>query len=133
MLQEFNCSYREYADGTPPFPANLDRIDDWCRIDYHRQMIDLWGEANKIVGYLKEDEVDDEALHQKFNTLHELCLTLYHEPDTVISQGLKYELKEAEWELYDFIWGENVFRNRSNTVAKWWDQWMFSSNLKELL
>ena len=133
MLHEFSCSYKEYVDGKPSFPANLDRIDNWCKIDYHRQMIDLWGEVNKIVGYLKEDEIDYEAVSQKFNTLHELCLTLYQEPDVIISQGLKYELKEAEWELHDFIWGENLFRNNVNTIAKWWNQWMFSSNLKELL
>ncbi|MBR5376218.1 MAG: hypothetical protein IK139_02955 [Lachnospiraceae bacterium] len=52
--------------------------------------------------------------------------------DPKASEGIKWELKIAEWELYDFVLWDNLFRNTRKSVTLWFDEWCYSTNFEEV-
>jgi len=44
------------------------------------------------------------------------------------TEGAKWELKFAEWELYDFILWDNELKNSRKSVTLWFDEWCYNTN-----
>lgn len=94
---------------------------------YHKQMLDVWGEmSNSLSLYkmVKKKKATMEDLMNQLNSFHRCCYVVYS--DEKNSEGLKWELRIAEWELYDFILWNNEFHNTEKTVTTWFDQWCYA-------
>ena len=99
-------------------------ISNWDNRTFFSQMNDVWGEANKAVEISCEGKT--EKLTQQLKVFSEICSIIYSSPN--ISDGAKYELREAEWELYDFCIWNNELQNTSDSVMRWFDQWLYDIN-----
>lgn len=120
-------SFEEYItsfdDGK--YEINPERIKR--RSIYHR-MLDIWGEVNRArAAWLKwHDEglpEDLASLERQMNLVDRLCYMVYCDENATF--GMKRSLRVAEWELYDFFFMENRFRNTADTVTRWFDQWNY--------
>lgn len=58
--------------------------------------------------------------------VHNLCCIVRADPYN--ANGAKWELRAAEWELYDFFFWGNYFQNSIDTVSKWFDERRFAIN-----
>ena len=99
----------------------------------YRQMLDVWGEmSGSVESYkkYKKKKLTKEELFNQLSAFHRICCTVYKAPN--ITDGAKWELKVAEWELYDFMLWNNEFHNTIKSVTSWFDQWCFGIN-KEML
>ena len=99
----------------------------------YRQMLDVWGEMSGSVESYKKYEkkkLTKEELFNQLSAFHRICCTVYKASN--ITDGAKWELKVAEWELYDFMLWNNEFHNTIKSVTSWFDQWCFGIN-KEML
>ena len=98
------------------------------RHDLHRQLLDVWGEVDSAMSlydkWKKGKAVKDDVLSQ-LNCVHNCCYTIYSDPKS--SPGIIWELKVAEWELYDFILWDNRFKNKRKTVTLWFDEWCYQA------
>ena len=104
--------------------AECQEISDWSNRTFFSQMSDVWGEANKAVEISGEGRTD--KLIQQLKVFSEICSIIYVNPN--ITDGAKYELREAEWELYDFCIWNNELLNTPKSVMKWFDQWLYDIN-----
>jgi hypothetical protein len=99
-------------------------LDELMNRNLLLQMMDIWGEADKAVqAYLSSNT---EATVKQLSNFHDVCNIIYSNPS--IDNDTKWELKVAEWELYDFCLWDNSFHNDSSSVMKWFDQWCYDIN-----
>ena len=99
-------------------------ISDWHERTFFSQMNDVWGEANKAVEISSEGRTN--KLIRQLKVFSEICSIIYMNPN--ITDGAKYELREAEWEIYDFCLWNNELHNTPESVMKWFDQWLYDIN-----
>ena len=95
----------------------------------HRQLLDVWGEVDSAMSLYdkwKKNKATKEDLLSQLECVHNCCYTIYS--DIKSSPGIKWELKVAEWELFDFTIWDNLFRNKRNTVTLWFDEWCYNTN-----
>ena len=88
------------------------------------QFMDIWGEANKVLQAYKKSNTDN--IIKQLRNLHDVCNIIYINDS--IDENIKWELKVAEWELFDFCLWDNQFQNDSVSVMKWFDQWCYDIN-----
>ena len=88
------------------------------------QLMDIWGEANKVIqAYIKSNTED---VQKQLSNFHDVCSIIYL--NNKIDENIKWELKVAEWEMYDFCLWDNRFHNDTTSVMKWFDQWCYDIN-----
>ena len=85
----------------------------------------LWSSAMSINDLAKTKEAYN-RMEKQGELFHHLCNTIYLNPKS--SVGQKWELKCAEWELYDFLFWGNEWNNSAETVTSWFDQWCYDIN-----
>lgn len=100
-----------------------DELALWDAHSFKEQMQDVYGEAARLLKYYKEDASKLDAQWEVFDRF---CKMTYLAPST--TQGERTTLKIAQWELYDYIFGENEFRNDDASVMRWFNQWIFDVN-----
>lgn len=133
-MLDFNnkMSYEDFVS----LPTNVDDVSEsiclsWYERNFLSQMMDIWGEADKTMAAYnkwKNDKNDQnyEAIKSHINVLDKYCRVIYS--DRSKSEGKKYELKVAEWELLDFIFWDNLFENDEKSVMKWFNQFCYDIN-----
>jgi hypothetical protein len=90
------------------------------------QMMDVWGEADKAVQ--THQTKNTEAILKQLSNLHDVCNIVYINDD--ISDDVKWELKVAEWEIFDYCLWDNEFQNDSASIMRWFDQWCYDVNFE---
>ena len=96
----------------------------------HRQLLDVWGEVDASMSLYdrwKKNKISKEDLMSQLECVHNCCYTIYSDPKA--SDGIKWELKVAEWELYDFMLWDNLFKNSKKSVTLWFDEWCYNTNI----
>ena len=106
----------------------------WDVRPFVSHMSDVWGEANRVIQYFDEWRNEDtNDNHEKFlcqiSFFHDVCANIYAN-NTVFEEG-KFELKLAQWELYDYCLWDNTFGNNSKSVMRWFDEWAYQANYVE--
>ncbi len=95
----------------------------------HRQLLDIWGEVDASLSLYdkwKKGKASREDVLSQLECVHNCCYTVYS--DSKDSDGIKWELKVAEWELYDFILWNNEFMNNRRSITLWFDEWCYNTN-----
>ncbi len=95
----------------------------------HRQLLDVWGEVDstmQLYDKCKKKKANIEDVQEQLESVHNACYTIYSNPR--VTEGAKWELKVAEWELYDFILWDNTWNNTRKTVTGWFDEWCYIAN-----
>ena len=104
--------------------------DDYIQLRSTRtflfQMADVTGEVIRLVRRFedwKNNNTDERKYHTVVNYLnivHKFCYIVHSCPN--VTDEEKRELKQAQWELYDYcLWG-NERKNDAKSVMKWFDQ-----------
>jgi len=70
-----------------------------------------------------------EKFMQQIDLFHSICANIYAN-STVYEEG-KFELKLAQWELYDYCLWDNTFGNNSKSIMRWFDEWAYQANYVE--
>ncbi len=97
----------------------------------HRQLLDVWGEVDSSLSLYdkwKKGKASKEDVLSQLECVHRCCYTIYS--DGKASKGIKWELKIAEWELYDFILWDNYLQNTRKSVTLWFDEWCYNTNFE---
>ena len=105
-------------------PLPLAKNSEMSGMSFYSLMNDVWGEANRTVEYHKNGDTDH--LIKQFEVVDHICSRIYMNPDIIDDE--KIELREAHWELYDFCLWDNEWNNTSETVMRWFNQWVFDIN-----
>lgn len=113
----------EFMAQTPEYHGREDELELWVQRSFKQQMQDVYGEAYRLVKYSQESS---DKLSAQWGVLDEFCAMTYLSPRT--TKGEKDTLRLAEWELYDYVFGNNTFGNNSTSVMRWFNQWMFDVN-----
>lgn len=96
--------------------------------DLHHQLLDVWGEVDSALSIYdrwKKGKADEKDVKEQLECVHNCCYTVYS--DEKASEGIKWELKVAEWELYDFVLWDNSFKNNRRSVTLWFDEWCYNT------
>jgi len=94
---------------------DLDSLKKLMDRNFVLQMMDVWGEADKVIQAYKNNK--KENILKQLSNFHDVCNIIYLNEN--IDEKIKWELKVAEWELYDFCLWENLFQNDATSVMKW--------------
>lgn len=125
-MEEY-CSLQEYLKKEFINPFQSDEVlINRQKASYREQLLEVWGEMNNSLSAykrMKKKKTTKESLIRQLESFHRCCYVVYS--DEKNSEGLKYELRVAEWELYDFILWNNEFHNTKKTVTLWFDQWCY--------
>lgn len=100
-----------------------DELELWASRSFKQQMQDIYGEANRLVKYNRDDR---EKVACQWDVFDRFCIMTYSSED--VTEGERDTLKLAEWELYDYVFGSNEFKNDDITVMRWFNQWVFDVN-----
>ena len=104
---------------------DIDTLNVLMERHFFLQMMDIWGEADNVIRiYLNEN--NKEKIQKQLDNFHNVCNIIYLNNN--IDDNVKWELKVAEWELFDFCLWDNFFQNDHITVMKWFDQWCYDIN-----
>ena len=104
--------------------CSSETLEFWQGRSFYVQMMDIWGQASSVI---KEYENDNaEAVKHELSNFSNLCCIIYANQN--ISEGAKWELNIAEWELMDFCLWDNEWNNDAVSVMKWFDQWCYDIN-----
>ncbi len=95
----------------------------WASRSFKEQMQDIYGEAARLIKYHRESK---EKVAKQWEVFDLFCSMTYLAPTT--TKGERETLKLAQWELYDYVFGKNDFRNSSESVMRWFNQWIFDIN-----
>ena len=103
---------------------------DWDVRPFTSHMSDVWGEANRVINYYiqwiqEQTPAAYERLISQTNLFHDVCSMIYAN-STIVEDG-KFELKIAQWELYDYILWGNSLKNDDKRVMRWFNQWVFNA------
>ena len=108
--------------------SNIDKniLESWYNKNRYEQLIDLWDEVDNTVRLYekyKTTKIEQDKLYfmEQLKCVTRDCLIICSDPK--ISNGFKFELKIAEYELYDYMLYDNLFNNTSESVMYWFDQW----------
>ncbi len=105
------------------------RLENANTRNVHFCLVDLWGEVDKLVRAAESDPHGEAVRKQLESTCKMLYVVEHHEQTT---PGLLYELRAAEAILFDFLFGDNVFRSDSRSAMSWFDQWYKGYNFRTL-
>jgi hypothetical protein len=106
------------------------RLESANTRDVHLCLVDLWGEADRLVRAAGEDPRGEDARRQ----LESVCKALYVvENHAQTTPGLLYETRAAEAILFDFLFGDNVFRVDARSAMSWFAQWYKGYNFRTLV
>lgn len=117
----------EFMSQTPEYHGREDELELWAQRSFKQQMQDVYGEAYRLVKYSQEGS---SKLSAQWDVFDGFCAMTYLSPN--ITKGEKDTLRLAEWELYDYVFGDNTFKNDSASVMRWFNQWMFNVNYAAL-
>ena len=110
------------ANDSPKWdPVSLTELMDR---NFLLQMMDVWGEADKVIK--THEKSNTEEIIKQLSNFHDVCNIIYLNEN--IDDNVKWELKVAEWELFDYCLWDNLFKNDSVSVMKWFDQWCYDIN-----
>lgn len=112
-----------------------DILESWHNRTIYSQLLDVWGEANRAFEMWKDfkakkNKYQLKDIEDQLDNMNRLCNIIYH--DNSVTDGMKYELKVAEWELYDFCLWNNIRKYNKNNIMSWFNQWCFDINPKLL-
>ena len=112
-------------------PPKIDRaiIEARQKHSLHRQLLDVWGEVDSAMNLYdkcRKNKASIDDVKDQLECVHNSCYTIYSNPKA--TEGTKWELKVAEWELYDFILWDNTWNNTRKTVTGWFDEWCYIAN-----
>ena len=129
MTFKEKTEFEDFVKETDPEDDKIKR--EWWERNFYAQMMDIWGEADRLRNYKLEydsnkSEESYKRMEKQADLFHHLCNTIYLNPES--SYGQKWELKCAEWELYDFVFWDNEWNNTAETVTSWFDQWCYDIN-----
>lgn len=129
MMDFSKVSYDDFMKREPEVP-DIDPLilKNRQSHDLHRQLLDVWGEVDSSLSLYdkwKKGQADRTDLEKQLECVHNCCFVIYS--DEKASKGIKWELKVAEWELYDFILWDNRFNNNRKTVTIWFDEWCYDT------
>ena len=132
MMDFTPISLEDFIKKEPEKP-DIDKaiLDARHKKDLHKQLLDVWGEVDASMALYdkyKKKNTDREDLLSQLECVHNCCYTIYS--DDKASDGIKWELKVAEWELYDFILWDNYLRNTRKSVTLWFDEWCYGTNFE---
>ncbi len=129
MIFKEKTEFEEFVRNTDAEDEKIKK--EWFDRSFYAQMMDIWGEADRLRNY--KIDYDRAKTKEAYNRMekqgelfHHLCNTIYLNPKS--SVGQKWELKCAEWELYDFVFWDNEWNNSAETVTSWFDQWCYDIN-----
>ena len=111
-----NVSLEEYL----ALPDKPDKEND--RTNSFSILMDVWGEADRAVSMKGRSR---ESILKQLNVLHDVCNLLYSGD---FDRELKEELMISEWELCDYLPGENIYGYSKEGVMDWFDQWCYKIN-----
>lgn len=101
-------------------------VDFWLSRNFYLQMMDIWGEVDKLKSLSGDD------LIYQINRIREYMTIVKYSIKNDFSESGKQTLRIAEWELMDFYLWNNEFHNTKETVSRWFDQWCYNINLNLL-
>lgn len=131
MMDFTKISYEDFMKKKPEVPdLNPEILKNRQSHDLHRQMLDVWGEVDSaliLYDKWKKGKAERTDLEEQLECVHNCCFVIYS--DDKASAGIKWELKVAEWELYDFTLWDNRFKNNRKTVTLWFDEWCYDTGV----
>lgn len=134
MMDFTKISLEEFIKKDPEKPdIDPEIIKSRQQKHLHRQLLDVWGEVDSSLALYdkwKKKKASKEDVISQLECVHNCCYTIYSDPKA--TDGIKWELKVAEWELYDFILWDNLFRNTRKSVTLWFDEWCYNTNFQEV-
>ncbi len=105
------------------------RLESANTRNIHFCLVDLWGEVDRLVRAAGSNPRGESARKQ----LESVCKALYVvENHTQTTPGLRYETRAAEAILFDFLFGDNVFRADARSAMSWFDQWYKGYNFSAI-
>jgi hypothetical protein len=90
-------------------------------------MQDIYGEAFRVIKFYSTGNTE---LKKQWDVFDMFCNMTYLAPRT--TAGERETLKIAAWEIYDYVFGKNEFKNDSKTAMRWFNQWIFDVNYSAL-
>lgn len=118
---------QEFLESPVVYSGRQDELELWSERSFKQQMQDIYGEAHRLVKYHREGS---EKLSAQWDVFDMFCSMTLLDPST--TKGERDTLRLAEWELYDYVFGDNTFRNTDETVMRWFNQWIFDVNYSAL-
>ena len=102
-----------------------DMMRAWHLRSFYWQMIDVWSQVDQAKWLWRrwsrtKMDSDYTSFVNKMREVHNFCCIVRADPYN--SHGAKWELKVAEWELYDFFFWDNSFQNSIDSVSRWFDE-----------
>ena len=117
----------EFIKEPVKYAGRSDELNAWSERSFKQQMQDIYGEAHRLIRFYREDK---EKLPGQWDVFDMFCsMTCL---DSTTTRGERETLRIAEWELYNFVFGDNVFRNDEQSVMRWFNQWMYDLNYSAL-
>ncbi len=113
----------EFVNRPLVYEGRADELDSWSERSFKQQMQDIYGEAHRFIKFHREGS---DRLSDQWDVLDAFCMMTYLDPSTTC--GERETLKLAEWELYDYVFGDNVFRNNDESIMRWFNQWIYDVN-----
>ena len=122
-------SREEYMKKEPEVPDMPEAIiNHRHEKSFHRQMLDVWGEVDGALALYdkwKKKKATKEDVLKQLESVHNCCYVVYS--DSKATEGAKWALKFAEWELYDFVLWDNELKNSRKSVTLWFDEWCYNT------
>ncbi len=129
MMDFSTVELSEFVNSAPVIPdISQTVLEGRHKNSLHRQLMDVWGEVDSSLALYdkwKKGKATKEDVESQLECVHNCCYTIYSDPKA--SEGIKWELKVAEWELYDFVLWNNTFKNSRKSVTTWFDEWCYQA------
>ena len=105
-----------------------DLYEVWCTWPYAGQLIEIFGEANKLATF-KDKGKDQKKIDGQWESFDRYCRMTFS--DKHIENYIKESLFFAYKDMYDYVYAKDPYITSKEAVMKWFSQWMGSYFLKE--
>lgn len=106
--------YDHYSDASTS-EFNDDIFEFWCSFNWSKKMVELFGEAARIIKY-KDQDYSYEYLIDQWNSFGLYCGMTFADPNTL--NGEKESLFEAYLDIKNYVWGDGSTRQEWGSRKK---------------
>lgn len=108
-------------------PENLEEAALWNSHSMESRLIDIWATVDDFMGcYVRQGGVTDEKLDSYAERMESLVSMVCS--DTTRGPGFAETVREAQWEVINFAYGDNAFGYEGRACMQWFDQFMYDIN-----
>lgn len=103
-----------------------EEVELWNSHSVESRLIDIWATADDLLSCSNSENSSEASLNSYAERMENLISIICADPAQ--GRGFRETVREAQWEVFNYVFGDNSFGHSGKSSMSWFDQFMFDIN-----